>query len=217
MYDYTFIRKKRKTLTIKIDKTGKITVLAPLRYPKKQADAFVVKNSAWIEKKRAEAANRPVHEKITGRQGEKVPLFGAKREICLSRGKSVRVEGNILYLPEKSPIVALKKFYVEQLENTLMGYIKKYGLRMGVKPTKLTITSARTRWGSCSGKNALSFSFRLALCRPSAVEYVVVHELCHILHKNHSKAFWAEVEKNFPDFRLEKAYLKKNAYYMEII
>jgi hypothetical protein len=88
---------------------------------------------------------------------------------------------------------------------------------MGVKPTKLTITSARTRWGSCSGKNALSFSFRLALCRPSAVEYVVVHELCHILHKNHSKAFWAEVEKNFPDFRLEKAYLKKNAYYMEII
>jgi hypothetical protein len=217
MYDYTFIRKKRKTLTIKIDKTGKITVLAPLRYPKKDADAFVIKNTAWIEKKRAEATKRPVHEKIAGKSGEIIPLFGEKREIRLSPAKTVRAEGKTIYLPEKGPLAVLKKYYIQQLKDTLWGYIKTYTLRMGVKPTKLTITSARTRWGSCSGKNALSFSFRLALCRPSAVEYVVVHELCHILHKNHSKAFWAEVEKNFPDFRLEKAYLKKNAYYMEII
>jgi hypothetical protein len=217
MYDYTFIRKKRKTLTIKIDKTGKITLFAPTGYPKKLADDFILKNTAWIEKKRAEIASRPVHEKIAGIQGEKIPLFGEERVIFLYGGKTVQEEGNALYLPQKSPLAALKAFYIERLKNTLRGYINSHALRMNVMPIRLTITSARTRWGSCSGKNALSFSFRLAMCRPSAVEYVAVHELCHILHKDHSKAFWGEVEKNFPDFRAEKAYLKKNAYYMQII
>ena len=82
---------------------------------------------------------------------------------------------------------------------------------MGVRPTGIRITSARTRFGSCSGKNSLCFSLYLMAYPPEAIEYVVVHELAHIRHKNHSPAFYAEVERYLPDWRRRQALLKRCA------
>lgn len=72
---------------------------------------------------------------------------------------------------------------------------------MGVKPSSLKITSARTRYGSCSGKNAICFSLYLMEKSPRAIDYVVVHELAHIKQHNHSPAFYKEIEKILPDYR----------------
>ena len=80
--------------------------------------------------------------------------------------------------------------------------------RMGVKPTGLHVTSARTRFGSCSGKNSLSFSLYLMQYPAEAIDCVVVHELAHIRHKNHSPAFYAEVERYMPDYRQRQALLR---------
>ena len=80
---------------------------------------------------------------------------------------------------------------------------------MGVRPTGIRITSARTRFGSCSGKNSLCFSLYLMAYPPEAIEYVVVHELAHIRHKNHSPAFYAEVERCLPDWRQRQTLLKR--------
>ena len=80
--------------------------------------------------------------------------------------------------------------------------------RMGVTPAGLRITSARTRFGSCSGKNSLSFSLYLMQYPPEAIDYVVVHELAHIRHKNHSPAFYAEVARYLPDYRQRQAMLR---------
>ena len=80
---------------------------------------------------------------------------------------------------------------------------------MGVRPTGIRITSARTRFGSCSGKNSLCFSLYLMAYPPEAIEYVVVHELAHIRHKNHSPAFYAEVERYLPDWRQRQTLLKR--------
>ena len=80
---------------------------------------------------------------------------------------------------------------------------------MGVRPTGIKITSARTRFGSCSGKNSLCFSLYLMAYPSEAIEYVVVHELAHIRHKNHSPAFYAEVERYLPDWRQRQTLLKR--------
>ena len=80
---------------------------------------------------------------------------------------------------------------------------------MDVRPAGITITGARTRFGSCSPKNRLSFSFRLMDFPPAAVEYVVVHELAHIRHKNHGPDFYAEVARFLPDWQTRRALLKK--------
>ena len=79
---------------------------------------------------------------------------------------------------------------------------------MGVCPTGMRITGARTRFGSCSGKNSICFSWRLMAYPQEAVDYVVVHELAHILHKNHGPAFYQCIESVLPDWRQRRALLK---------
>ena len=88
---------------------------------------------------------------------------------------------------------------------------------MGVHPTGIRITSARTRFGSCSGKNSLCFSLYLMAYPPEAIEYVVVHELAHIRHKNHSPAFYAEVERYLPDWRQRQTLLKRGSSHRKAV
>lgn len=91
----------------------------------------------------------------------------------------------------------------------LPGLVTQYAAQMEVQPTGITVTGARTRFGSCSPKNRLSFSFRLMSYPLAAIEYVVVHELAHIRHKNHGPDFYAEIEKILPDWRQRNQLLKK--------
>lgn len=85
--------------------------------------------------------------------------------------------------------------------------VNYYSDLLGVTPTRLTVTGARTRFGSCSGKNGISFSFYLMRFPEDAIDYVVVHELCHIIHHNHSKEFYKEIEKILPDYKRRKKLL----------
>ncbi len=87
--------------------------------------------------------------------------------------------------------------------------VAHYAARMGVEPAGITITSARTRFGSCSGKNRLSFTWRLMEYPEAAIDAVVVHELAHIVHKNHGKDFYALVESVLPDYKRRKKLLER--------
>ena len=98
---------------------------------------------------------------------------------------------------------------IKKAKQILPQKVEYYANIMGVTPTRITITRAKTRFGSCSGKNSVSFSCRLMLYPDAAVDYVVVHELAHIRHHDHSAAFWAEVERFMPDYRVRKKLLKK--------
>ena len=98
---------------------------------------------------------------------------------------------------------------VRQAKEVLPQKLAYYAGLMGVSPTRLTVTHAKTRFGSCSSKNAVSFSCYLMQYPEAAVDYVVVHELAHIRHHDHSPAFWAEVEKWMPDYKARKALLRE--------
>lgn len=86
--------------------------------------------------------------------------------------------------------------------------VRRYACLMGVRPAAVKITSARTRFGSCSGKNSICFSWRLMEYPDEAVDYVVVHELAHIVHKNHGPHFWALVARYMPDYKQRRALLR---------
>lgn len=101
-----------------------------------------------------------------------------------------------------------EKLLRKKAKELLPEKVKYYSDLLGVKPTRLTITGARTRFGSCSGKNSISFSFYLMRFPEEAVDYVVVHELCHIIHHNHSKEFYKEIEKILPDYKKRKKLLE---------
>ena len=111
------------------------------------------------------------------------------------------------YMPlSEQQISALKKAAKEYIPNKVL----EYSEIMGLKPSGIKITSARTRFGSCSGKNSLCFSYLLMQKPIEAVDYVIVHELAHIKHKNHGKQFYALVEKYMPDYRERNRLLKHN-------
>ena len=108
--------------------------------------------------------------------------------------------------PEPTPEEA--DAYRVQANVLLPGRIAHYSQLMGLSPTGLTITSAKTRFGSCSGKNRLSFSWRLMAYPEEAIDYVVVHELAHIRHKNHGPQFYALVANFLPDWKTRRALLR---------
>jgi predicted metal-dependent hydrolase len=80
---------------------------------------------------------------------------------------------------------------------------------MGVSPISVRITSARTRWGSCSSKRRINFSWRLMLAEEDTIDYVIIHELAHLIQLNHSKAFWTIVEKYAPDYKVQRKKLRE--------
>lgn len=107
--------------------------------------------------------------------------------------------------PTAAEAQALRRKAKDLLPNKVAYYAKL----LGVTPQAITITSARTRFGSCSAKHRLCFSFRLMAYPMEAIDYVVVHELAHILHPNHSKAFYRTVARIFPDYPRRRALLRQ--------
>ena len=97
----------------------------------------------------------------------------------------------------------------QQAKAYLPGRVAIWAQRMGLAPAAVKITSARTRFGSCSSKNSLCFSLYLMQYPPEAIDAVVVHELCHMRHRDHSPAFYAEVERWLPDYRERERLLRQ--------
>lgn len=131
--------------------------------------------------------------------------FVREHEEWIEKAKT-RVENKKYSLKEASPEEekALRRLAREKLP----GKVSFYSALIGVTPGRITITGARTRFGSCSGKNNISFSFYLMRFPDEVIDYVVVHELCHILQHNHSKEFYKEIEKILPDYKEREKLLR---------
>lgn len=145
----------------------------------------------------------------------KAPLSMTDAEISAFLGQHRRwIEKHLLLRKEqmeKAPVFSPERIAAlrEQAARFAGERVPRRAAEMGVVPAGVRITSAATRWGSCSGKNRLCFSYRIALLPPEAAEYIVVHELAHIRVKNHGPAFYAEVARYLPDYRRRIALLRQ--------
>jgi predicted metal-dependent hydrolase len=107
-------------------------------------------------------------------------------------------------------LAAIDRWYRREARNRIEPLVALEGRRLGLEAKKVRIGNQRTRWGSCSTTGTLSFNWRLVIGRPEALRYVVVHELIHIRHHNHSRAFWDDLALAFPDFKSEATWLRTN-------
>jgi len=220
---YRIIRRpRRKTAAIVIRADSSVEVLAPSRISVSLIDHFVKSKQQWIQKKLSERENRPAHQAKSFLTGEQFHLLGEAYSLQLRNGKrSVQVENNTLLVSHSNPqpentARQLSRWYRAQAEthftdrcNTLAGLI-------GKKPQSVGVKAYKSRWGSCHIDGRVYFNWRLIMAPARVIDYVVVHELCHLIHHNHSKAYWQLVESVMPDFKDAKLWLKSHGHTLEL-
>jgi len=215
------VRSRRKTVALVVTPEGELEIRAPLRYTQRQIDALVREKSGWIEKQidRARQSSRlTTHRKLD--DGARLWYLGKSYQLRLTANGTSRVRFTHEFtLPESAmPKAAdlLTVWYKARARDFIKERVELYSQRFGLKVTGVRISSARTRWGSCNQKNSLSFTWRLIMAPPEIIDYVVVHELAHIREKNHSRAFWSNVERMQPDFKVRRAWLKTNGRLLDL-
>jgi predicted metal-dependent hydrolase len=207
------VRSKRKTLSLIVETDGTLTVRAPSRMKAADIRRFIEVKAEWIERKQASVrkdALVPRHY-VDGETfqylGKEVPLR------LVPEGKPALVMEAVFKLTKSARPRAESVFeawYKQQARAVLTGRVDFYARKHGFEVKKIRISSARTRWGSCSAKKTLSFTWRLVMAPMEVIDYVVVHELCHLRELNHSPSFWAQVESILPGYKSCRKWLKDN-------
>ena len=212
------VRSRRKTLALIVQTNGRVVVRAPLRTSQKIIDAFVSSKHEWIEKTRVIQLERgkkyPIRHFISGEQfwylGKQYPLH-----IVEKQKPALQFKLGFL-LDQKSLPLAKKRFvdwYRDQARLYLSERVNHYAALHQFAYQQIKITSARTRWGSCSGRGTISFTWRLMMAPPDIIDYVIIHELSHTVHHNHSRDFWALVGKLLPDYAAKRKWLNQNGHH----
>ena len=219
-FSYRLVRSRRRTLALMITRLGELEVRAPLGLPQADIDRFVEQKQDWITSRlrERERASLPAF-----RWGDTVPFLG--REAPVWSGEAPAFDGGRFFLPpgvleEDWPGVrkALEPLYRREAKTLLTRLteqeVRRSGWNGGQTPP-VRITGAKTRWGSCSGRNTLNFSWRLLAAEEDAVRYVVIHELAHTAEHNHSSRFWALMESACPDWRRQRESLRQTGLRLE--
>ena len=207
---YELTRSNRRTLALTLTHEGALIARAPLRMPLAQIEAFIAEKQGWVEKTRARLASLPSSQQaLTLADGATLPYLGGTLTLARAPVSRVAAQDGRLLLPFAAADLAPVCRWVEaQARQMLAVRVKALASALSLHPKTLRLSSAKGRWGSMSTRGTLSLNRSLLFCPPDIVDYVIVHELCHIAHPNHSPAFWALVERHMPDYRTRRAWLK---------
>ncbi|BBB33583.1 conserved hypothetical protein [Thermotomaculum hydrothermale] len=202
------IRKRIKNIYIRVDEDGTIKVSAPYKTP----DSYIKQ----IINKRLSKLKRISEEKkkafVNLGNAKEIPYLGKMIEVKKIKSKKYSLEfrNNTLFLhlkevsPEKSEELILK-WYKGETKRIVLLFIEKYLPLISRKINRISVKNMKTRWGSCNSKKGyLNFSLKLAQKPIKGIEYVVVHELTHLIHANHSKEFYNRLERLMPDYKKAK-------------
>ncbi|NOY98925.1 MAG: M48 family metallopeptidase [Chloroflexi bacterium] len=209
------IRSRRKTIALVVQPNGELLVRAPQRATLKQITAMVAQHADWIARKQAQVlAARAAFAPRQFVAGEKFPFLGESYSLQLVNAESPVLDLNGSFQLARSALgraeQVFERWYRRQARQVFTGRVGFYAGKYGFDYARVRISSARTRWGSCSPKGSLNFTWRLVMAPPEIVDYVVVHELSHLREHNHSKAFWTQVEAILPDYRARRKWLREN-------
>jgi predicted metal-dependent hydrolase len=205
-------------------KPGGIELVVPPAISEAQALAFLHRHRAWAECKlselRGRVVDRPPPQSLE--TGGTVPFRGREVPLVISEvpGRRIRVDFDecfVISLPSGSPVqtrqrvrAALFAWVKAWLQGEAGRLAALHAERFGLQPRQIRVKQMKSRWGSCGPRNDINLNWLLAFAPPSVLEYVVVHELCHIRHRDHSARFWELVTRHLPGYLQERQWLKRN-------
>ena len=211
---YKLKRSNRKTIAIHITKEAQVEVRAPLKAKKKEIEQFLISKKDWIEKHLARITEAQANRlNFELNYGDDFRLMGKKIPLVAREGNKVGFDGNCFYLPPSFPSDEIKMavigLYKQIAKQVFTDRTFAYAKEMGSLPSAVKVNSAKTRWGSCSNKGSINYSWRLIMAEEEIMDYVIVHELAHLRELNHSPRFWTIVETILPDYKRRQKKLKE--------
>jgi hypothetical protein len=206
---------RRRSIGLRIDPSGLI-VSVPARLPQHEMEKILAQRSAWILA-RLDAMRIRATPPIVWQTGQILPFLGSPIELSVEHGgarsKLLLAEGVLrVFMPEKCGPDALASRVLQWYRREALAFfqhrVSAYARQLDVEVSRLSLSNARTRWGSCTSTGAIRLNWRLIKAPPPVIDYVVVHELAHRIEMNHSPAFWRTVEQACPDFSELRGLLK---------
>ena len=203
-FDYSLrVSRKAKYAKLKIKPYGGLEVVIPLRFPKKAIPGLLEQHAEWIQrqlKKQQDRSREPVlPDQI------QIAISGLRTEVVYGiHHRQEPDQPNRLFVSDSDYLPAVKqlrKWVRQQAWQLLPPILEKVSRETGLGYRKIIIRSQKTRWGSCSSRGTISLNDQLLFVARDSVEYLMIHELCHTRHMNHTRQFWQLVEHYCPDFR----------------
>lgn len=209
-------RSKRKTVSIYIERDGTVSALVPETLSDVELESVIKTKEYRIHKNLAEwnelNANHVEREYVSG---QSFLYFGRNYRLKVLDGTlgEVRFSKGYFYLGRKDLSQARElftTFYRAKLKKKITPLVRTYAEQIGVAPKEIKVMELQNRWASCSSSGNVNFHWKCTMAPMEVLHYIVVHELVHLIHPNHSEAFWNEVDKVLPSFQREKEWLKLN-------
>jgi hypothetical protein len=214
------IRSYRRTIALEITSGATLVVRAPRRASAADIEEIIRQKSSWILRKIGEIKRRPYLPCHEYADGEMFLYLGRSYPLQIVENGSITIErGDRLYVSRTlMPDIRnqLKNWYREEARREISARCMYFSLKTGHFPVTIRITDAQQRWGSCTPKGGVNFSWRLIQAPPEMVDYVVVHELVHLIQPDHSKKFWDKVRKIMPDYEIRRCWLKDHVGLLKI-
>lgn len=220
---YQLIRSNRKTIAISFDQDMHIVVKAPDWVSTNEINRFVQQKSQWIEATRIRLLNarqKQKQERLQLQNGDELPFLGQKLMLTVIRedrktGRAKLVQNQLLlWIPYEADYefrrAVLEKWYRKKALELLPGKVACFAKTLGVRYCGISIKDQKSRWGSCSSKGNLNFNFRIMMAPEKVCDYVIWHEVCHLVYMNHSMEFWKLLEEFCPEYHDCKKWLKDN-------
>ena len=205
---------RRLTLRVRAA-TRDVLLTMPPRGSMARAKVFVERHADWIATRLARLpASTPFGAgalvPLRGIPHEIVHMPGARGTVWIEDGEGVPPRPSHLCVSGAAPFVArrVQDFLVRQARADLAAAVARHTATLGVKARRMTLRDTTTRWGSCSSSGALNFSWRLVMAPAHVLDYLAAHEVAHLVHMNHSEAFWSLTERLVPDYRRAETWLK---------
>ena len=222
---------RKKTVAFRVS-NNQIQITAPKRLALYRIQQLLLRRSDWIGQQLEFQATLPAEPVELVRQyidGEQINYLGRRYRLAISTSDN-RAHSAKLYAGQLQVTLAnrhqnqtqdqirrtIGQWYQQRAEERLPEIVAQIASMIGVNYGAIEIRHFKSRWGSCRADGRLQFNWRLMMASSKVIEYVVIHELCHRIHLNHSRAFWYEVERHLPDFRQHRRWLKENGHLLTL-
>lgn len=214
---YTLVRRKRRTIGFKVDGGG-LTVSAPPREPYNYLEQLIQERAPWILTKLHEMEAQRLPPR-TWQNGERLLLLGDELELNIyrthRRAEPIRSVGKIwVGVPDTHDVEAIQtrvaQWYRRQAGQYFQTRLAWYAPHLGVVTPHLKLSNAKTTWGMCLSSGVIRLSWRLIKAPQPQIDYVVAHEIAHLKHMNHSRAFWDTVAQLYPDYQRQRQALERD-------